>query len=39
MGIFTGDHGKLDTIVKGVEGVAGPLVPKGDKGDTGLEGN
>ena len=28
MGIFTGDHGKLDTIVEGVEGVAGPLVPK-----------
>ena len=39
MGIFTGDHGKLDTIVEGVEGVAGPLVPRGDKGDTGLEGN
>ena len=28
MGIFTVDHGKLDTIVEGVEGVAGPLVPK-----------
>ena len=28
MGLFTGDHGKLGTIVEGVEGVAGPPVPK-----------
>ena len=35
MGIFSGNHRKIDTTVEGVDTPARPLGPKGDKGDTG----
>ena len=35
MGIFIGNHSKIDTTVEGVEGPTGQQGQKGDKGDTG----
>ena len=35
MGIFSGNHRKIDTTVEGVDSPARPLGPKGDKGETG----
>ena len=39
MGIFSGNHSKIDTTIEGVDSPAGPLVSKEDKGDTGLKGD
>ena len=37
MGMFTGNHGKIDTTVEGVERPGGPPGQRSDKGDTGPE--
>ena len=39
MGIFSGNHSKIDTTIEGVDSPAGLLGSKGDKGDTSLKGD